>query len=379
MKEQIRQLVCQVQSYPRDTQERQQALGTLVKQILRSRKICRPSKGQPLSGIYRDILEAVQKQLTQDLEQTIDRYSPQFISDREWTSWRDMAFKKVIDNYRLEQLAIEAQGQKTHTKERLYALTELINALQISGKLYHPPGFSIDVYQDAVIRTLGFVFQNINVYNPDKGKFLKWVNFRLYVMLQEVRKELNEPFIQSQYNKVFRTQSDLKRLIKKTKNDTVLLWFQLILKGRITVIDQGWQVFYILIVLLNLSQLLTKKPIYVNTLLFEMAQASLPLLSTLSGLNKKLITIENIPQSEIDIPLSEKVRQYIDEDPDRLFQKHIRNHPEATFQTIALAYLDGKKWKEISKLFGISVPTLSHFYQRCLKEVAPKIKKSIQE
>ncbi|WP_424094519.1 hypothetical protein [Moorena producens] len=321
----------------------------------------------------------MQKQLTQDLEQTIDRYSPQFISDREWTSWRDMAFKKVIDNYRLEQLALEAQGQKTHTKERLYALTELINALQISGKLYHPPGFSIDVYQDAVIRTLGFVFQNINVYNPDKGKFMKWVNFRLYVMLQEVRKELNEPFIQSQYNKVFRTQSDLKRLIKKTKTDTVLLWFQLILKGRITVIDQGWQVFDILIVLLKLSQLLTKKTIYVNTLLFDMAQASLPLSSTLSGLNKKLITIENIPQSEIDIPLSEKVRQYIDEDPDRLFQKHIRNHPEATFQTIALAYIDGTKWKEISKLFGISVPTLSHFYQRCLKEVAPKIKKYIQE
>ncbi|WP_424094520.1 hypothetical protein [Moorena producens] len=42
MKDQIRQLVCQVQSYPRDTQERQQALGTLVKQILRSRKICPP-------------------------------------------------------------------------------------------------------------------------------------------------------------------------------------------------------------------------------------------------------------------------------------------------------------------------------------------------
>ena len=35
MKEQIRQLVCQVQRYPRDTKERQQALGTLVKQILR--------------------------------------------------------------------------------------------------------------------------------------------------------------------------------------------------------------------------------------------------------------------------------------------------------------------------------------------------------
>ena len=86
----------------------------------RSRKICRPSKGQPLSGIYRDILEAVQKQVTQDLEGNIDRYSPQFISDREWTSWRDMAFKKVIDNYRLEQIPLEAQGQKTLTKVRQY-------------------------------------------------------------------------------------------------------------------------------------------------------------------------------------------------------------------------------------------------------------------
>ncbi|NEO90914.1 MAG: hypothetical protein F6K56_11940 [Moorea sp. SIO3G5] len=55
------------------------------------------------------------------------------------------------------------------------------------------------------------------------------------------------------------------------------------------------------------------------------------------------------------------------------------NHPEATFQTIALAYIDGKKWKDISEYFGISVPTLSHLYQRCLKKVAPNIKKYIQD
>uniref|UniRef100_A0A1D9G5C8 Uncharacterized protein n=1 Tax=Moorena producens (strain JHB) TaxID=1454205 RepID=A0A1D9G5C8_MOOP1 len=89
----------------------------------------------------------------------------------------------------------------------------------------------------------------------------------------------------------------MKRLIKTTKLETVMLWLQLILKGRITVRAQGGQVFYILIVLLTLSQLLAKKPIHGNTLLFEMAQAYLPLSSTLSGLNEKSMTIENIPQS----------------------------------------------------------------------------------
>lgn len=89
--------------------------------------------------------------------------------------------------------------------------------------------------------------------------------------------------------------------------------------------------------------------------------------------------LEQIPLEAQGQKTLTKVRQYIEEDPDRLFQQHIRNHPEATFQTIALAYIDGKKWQEISKLFGISVPTLSHSYQRCLKEVAPNIKKSIQD
>jgi hypothetical protein len=63
MDELLKQLVFQVQQYPCDTQQRQYALIKLVEQMLHSRQICRPPKGQCLSGIYLDIFQAVQQQL----------------------------------------------------------------------------------------------------------------------------------------------------------------------------------------------------------------------------------------------------------------------------------------------------------------------------
>jgi hypothetical protein len=71
MDELLKQLVFQVQQYPCDTPEHQEALIKLVKQMLHSRQICRPPKGQSLSGIYLDIFQAVQQQLQLCVDQNI--------------------------------------------------------------------------------------------------------------------------------------------------------------------------------------------------------------------------------------------------------------------------------------------------------------------
>ena len=73
--------------------------------------------------------------------------------------------------------------------------------------------------------------------------------------------------------------------------------------------------------------------------------------------------------------LSEAVIQCIQEDRDGLFRStHIQKKPEATFQYIALHFLGGYSWKEISAELDVKVVTLSSFYLRCLTKFSPVIK-----
>ncbi len=158
MDEQIKQLVLQVQQYPRKTEERQNALSELVAQMLHSRQICRPPRGQPLSSIYLDIFQAVQQQLQYDVDQNIDSYNPRRTPVRGWANGlRDSAFQKVLDNNTLTRLALEAQQHKPKTQQWQYASRELLNAIRLSGKLSRQRQFSADVYEDAVTRTLLWV------------------------------------------------------------------------------------------------------------------------------------------------------------------------------------------------------------------------------
>lgn len=80
-------------------------------------------------------------------------------------------------------------------------------------------------------------------------------------------------------------------------------------------------------------------------------------------------------RSQANVSLSEEVIQYIQEDHDKVFQTtHIEQKPAANFQYIALRFLGGYSWKEISEELDIKVVTLSSFYLRCLTKFAPKFK-----
>jgi hypothetical protein len=332
-----------------------------------------------LSGIYLDIFQAVQQQLQLCVDQNIHSYNPRRTPVRDWVNGlRDSAFQKVLDNNSLTRLALEAQQHKPQTQQWQYALRELLNAIRLSGKLSRQHQFS-DVYEDAVTRTLLWVCQNLLAYNPSKGKFLAWVNFRLDIILREIKQEYKDPFVQSIEGKIIRKKYQLKTIIIKTHKADVKSWLILKIKRLISDNSLNLNVTFILIVLSVLSQLIAQNPTRGDSLLFEMSKQSLSMPSRLHQITGESRTLEDIAQPEEKPFLSETVRQYIESDPTRLCQKHIKEHPQATFQTIALARLDGKTWKEMSEFFGIGIPALNNFFQRRLRELAPEIRRYVQE
>ncbi|NEP28968.1 MAG: hypothetical protein F6K49_46245, partial [Moorea sp. SIO3I6] len=202
---------------------------------------------------------------------------------------------------------------------------------------------------------------------------------RLNKMLQKAQQDLTDPFIQAQSGKIVRIKYQLIALIKNTKLDHVIVWITLTIKGLITNKTDAGNVTKILIVLFLLCQLIAKDRTTGDSLVFEMAKATLPLPANLSELTGESLTIETVAQPETELTLYDQVRYYFKEDPENLLQKHIKNHPEATLQVIGLAYLDGKKWQEISDSLGIKISSLNNFFQRNLRKLAPEIKRYIEE
>jgi DNA-directed RNA polymerase specialized sigma24 family protein len=89
--------------------------------------------------------------------------------------------------------------------------------------------------------------------------------------------------------------------------------------------------------------------------------------------------LDNLIQPDEQPLLSEIVRQYIEEDPQKLCQRnHIKNRIDANFQVIALARFAGQSWEEVSQKLDIPIPTLSSFFQRCCNKLAEQFKQDLQ-
>lgn len=194
--EELTQLIRETKQQPLNSLERQNALNQLVDTILRSRKICRPLKGQSLVGVYEEIYQVVRQQLLHDVGEAVSKYNQQLPTVREWVNTlRDDAFKNVLNDARLKQLAITAQ--QSQTEERQYAMRELVEAIRLSGRLIRPhrtmcsPGSYNLIYEEAVNRTLIYICQRIENYDPTRGKgrFMNWVNTRLKWLFVEVKQE----------------------------------------------------------------------------------------------------------------------------------------------------------------------------------------------
>ena len=204
--------------------DRLRACNLLVDEILRSRRICRAPKGQSLDGIYLELYLQAREQLFHLVFQAIDnstanstannavslpsddskkRGKARTITFKEWAALRDAAFREILKDENIKKIALEAQGHPPQTRERQRAIAELLEAIRLSGKLCRPhqgkfsPDFYELIYEEAVNRTLTYVCQKIDKYNPSRSqKFMTWVNFRLDKLVIESRREFSPPNLQ---------------------------------------------------------------------------------------------------------------------------------------------------------------------------------------
>jgi hypothetical protein len=99
MSERLEQLLVEARQHEAHTQQSQFVLTQMVEEILRSRTICRPLLGQPLSPVQREIYDQVTAQLLSALSQQLDSYKMTQIPLRTWVKeLRHQAFRKILDD-----------------------------------------------------------------------------------------------------------------------------------------------------------------------------------------------------------------------------------------------------------------------------------------
>lgn len=318
MTQPIEAILHKIQYYESDTDTDQQLLTQLIKTLLRSRRICRSSRDQSLFGIYQQIYNDLHDYLKQELKEAPSKYRFDQLEDvREWSNQLlNQAYQTILDDEHLKQLALAAQQQEPGTKLRRYALNELVEAIQLSGKLCHPqrqfatqsPQFYELLCQEAVNRTLAYVYQKIDTYDPHRGqgkRFLNWVNFRLEKMMIECRREFHQPM-------VVPSLDNWEQITKFNQNSNVINIAS----------PSAWSI--------------------------------------------------------VEPAVWEIVKQLIEEDREGIFCKeHIRHRPEASFQAIFLARFDQKSWKQISEHWDIPISTLSSFFERCCHQFRPFFKRNL--
>lgn len=88
----------------------------------------------------------------------------------------------------------------------------------------------------------------------------------------------------------------------------------------------------------------------------------------------------SITPSHYQILLVE-LKELIALDPDGIFRlKHVKNHPQANFQTLTqLYYFEGYSWEEISQKLGIKATTLNSFYWRCFQHFKLKLQQYLTD
>lgn len=175
--------------HPNCPQKNQEDLvNKIVTLVLRSRTFCRKYQGQPLFGIYQEIYTQVKLQLVEDI---LPENSSFNISELGTVSWqkeiKTNAFRSVLNDNNLKQLALTVQNSTPNSEFRSYALRELIKAIKVSGKLCKPykyrfsPEIYQAIYEEALMETFMYICTKIDNYDPERGnkKFMNWVNFKL--------------------------------------------------------------------------------------------------------------------------------------------------------------------------------------------------------
>jgi hypothetical protein len=203
MDDRLEQQLTQLQQYQSQSEKWQNTLSQVVEVTLRSRPICRPFKRQPLFGVYLEIYQRVREQLVEDIADNINSYNSARIPPKQWVNSRqNHAFKIVLDHTQLQNLALEVQKYPPRSEWRQYALGELWQAIQLSGRLYSPHQNTVPAqlynffYQEALSQTFLYVCRNISKYDPNRSQLMTWINYRLNRTFLDVKNKLANPNIQ---------------------------------------------------------------------------------------------------------------------------------------------------------------------------------------
>lgn len=89
----------------------------------------------------------------------------------------------------------------------------------------------------------------------------------------------------------------------------------------------------------------------------------------------------NLSPEEHILSEAEMLRQFLEDDPENcLKNEHVRGHPEASFQYIAIArFVDDKTWEAISAEFdNMRISTLSGFFYKQLRKLMPYFQKYLR-
>jgi len=177
-------------------QQLESIINQTVATILRSRPLCRQFNGTPLKGVYQEIYERARTNLFDHLHQHLVDFNAQPKQQLRTIKQLEPAYlyklqqqflQQILDDSQLKKMGLAAQRYSVNSELRTYALTELIKAIKLSGKLCRPHvgkfsnGLYSILYEEAVAETFAYVCLNIDMYDPERGnrKFMNWVNFKL--------------------------------------------------------------------------------------------------------------------------------------------------------------------------------------------------------
>lgn len=193
-------------------EQRLAVINQIAVTILRSRPLCRRFNSMPLTGIYRAIYLQAKEKLIDYLDRQYQEYNSISANKKSSSKTKSVGlssaylyelqtriFKEVIDDGCLKKMGLAAQKFNLNSELRTYALTELIRAIEFSGRLCRPhkskfsPALYQMLYEEAIHETLCYICLNINLYDPERGdrKFMNWVNFKLDKSLLKCYEQYN--------------------------------------------------------------------------------------------------------------------------------------------------------------------------------------------
>lgn len=296
---------------------------------------------------------------------------------------------------RLQKLVTDAQQYIDQPEKRQKALTQLVDEILRSRKICRQgsqplSGIYHEIYQQLRQQLLDDVDQEINTYNMKTLSVREWANLLRDNAFQEVLDD-------TQLKKLALEAKGHPPYSESRQQALIELVNALLLSGKLCH-PHCWispYSFYKLIYEEAVNQTLgyvcqkidTFKPVneksgqeqkFITWVNFRLDRMVLEAYGKFKKQNATeiptLSDLENIAQPEAQNDSLDWLIKYIERDVDNRFKnEHIRNFPQANFQTIALATVSGKTWEEISKELGVKVPTLSSFFRRSCQKFAPQL------